>query len=401
MRVILHADMDAFYASVEQHDNPDLRGKPVIVGGASARGVVAAASYEARRFGVRSAMPGSVARRRCPDGIFLKPRMSRYQEVSRQVFEIMRDITPLVEGLSLDEAFLDISGSLRQFGNAKAVGEALRERVRGATGLAISIGIAPNKFVAKIASDIDKPNGFVIVQPEDVTGFLDPLPVRRLWGIGPKTLPRLEQTGFKTFQDIRRAAPGKLEALLGRQAERYRQLAAGKDQREVKPDRDDKSISHEQTYREDLVSLEQLEREILQQAEKVAARLRAKELSARTLTLKIRERDFTTHTRSTSMRPATQDTRALADKGRQLIRQWWQEHPGARIRLLGVGSSNFEAATQLGLFDSAPAGRDTRLDKLMDSVRDKFGNSAVRRGRLLEEHSRDQSGNDSETRGKG
>lgn len=397
MRVILHADMDAFYASVEQHDNPELKGKAVIVGGASARGVVAAASYEARRFGVRSAMPGTEARRRCPDGIFLKPRMARYQEVSRQVFAIMRDITPLVEGLSLDEAFLDISGSIRQYGSARAVGEALRDRVRETTGLAISIGIAPNKFVAKIASDIDKPQGFVVVEPNEVHPFLDPLPVQRLWGIGPKTLPRLTQAGFETFRDIRLAGGGKLEAVLGRQAERYRQLAAGDDDRPVKPERDDKSISHEQTYSEDLVSLAELEREILLQSEKVAARLRKNQLAARTLTLKIRERDFTTHSRSISMRPATQDTRALADKGRELIRRWWSEHPGARIRLLGVGSSNFETASQLGLFDSAPAGKNMRLDKLVDAVREKFGATAVRRGRLLG----DNSGEDEDSGHKG
>ncbi|MDX1454083.1 MAG: DNA polymerase IV [Gammaproteobacteria bacterium] len=382
-RVILHADMDAFYASVEQHDHPELRGKPVIVGGASARGVVAAASYEARQFGVRSAMPGREARRRCPDGIFVKPRMARYAEVSAQVFAAMRDITPEVEGLSLDEAFLDITGSLRQYGSVRAIGEQLRDAVRERTGLVVSIGIAPNKFVAKIASDIEKPAGFVIVGRDELQAFLDPLPVKRLWGLGPKTLPRLERAGLHTFRQLRESPAGVLEGILGKQAERYRQLAAGRDDRPVVAMRSDKSISHEQTYATDLATLAELERELLDMADKVATRLRAKGLAARTVQVKIREHDFRTHTRAVSLHPATQDTRALAARAQALLAEWWQARNGARIRLIGLGCSQFEPASQLNLFADAEAGRDSRLDQVVDSLRERFGDAAVTRGRLL------------------
>lgn len=382
-RVVLHADMDAFYASVEQHDNPALRGKPVIVGGSAARGVVAAASYEARTFGVHSAMPGREAARRCPDGIFIKPRMARYREVSNQVFAIMRDITPLVEGLSLDEAFLDITGSIRGYGSATKVGEALRDRVHETTGLVISIGIAPSKFVAKIASDIDKPGGFVVVPPRDVQDFLEPLPVKRLWGLGPKTLPRVEAAGITTIGALRDTPPAKLRALLGNRADHFQRLARGEDQRAVNPERDDKSISSEETFHTDLTDRAVLEREMLAMADTVARRLRKANLATGTVTVKIREADFTTHTRSRSFRPATQDSDAIYRTARSLLESWWREHADPAIRLLGVSAGKLGRAGQFSLFDDAPAARPGKVDSVMDDIRSRFGDSGLQRGRLL------------------
>lgn len=386
-RVILHADMDAFFASVEQHDQPELQGQPVIVGGTGGRGVVSAASYAARRFGIHSAMPTREARKRCPHGIFIAPRIRRYREVSAQVFAAMRSITPLVEGLSLDEAFLDITGSVKLFGGARQAGETLRDRVRAATGLGISIGIGPNKFVAKIASDLEKPAGFVLVPPQAVQAFLDPLPVARLWGLGPKTLPRVQEAGLHNFRDVRLARPDLLRALLGRQAERFRQLAAGIDERTVEPRREDRSVSAEETFEHDLRQLPALEAVLLALAEKVAGRLRRDNLLPRTLTLKIREADFTTHSRSRTFSPASHDTRVLFEQARRLLQAWWQEHPDAALRLLGVVASQFETAGQNDLFaDTDPQrGRDSRLDALVDSVRGRFGDNALVRARLLDD----------------
>lgn len=384
-RVILHADMDAFYASVEQRDRPELRGLPVIVGGTGPRGVVSAASYEARRFGVHSAMPTAQARQRCPDGVFLPVRMARYREVSAAVFDAMHSITPLVEGLSLDEAFLDITGSVKLFGGVEATGRALVERIHAATGLNVSVGIAPSKFVAKIASDLEKPAGFVVVPPARVQSFLDPLPVSRLWGLGPKTLPRVERAGFRTFRDVRTGSPERLRAVLGNQAERFRRLAAGIDDRNVEPAREEKSISAEETFATDLATLAELETVLLALAEKVAARLRRANLTARTVTVKIRERDFTTHTRSRTFQPASNETRVVHAQARALLKDWWREHPGAAIRLLGVGTSQFSEAVQPDLFTPMPQpGRATGVDALVDAIRERFGGRALVRGRLVD-----------------
>lgn len=382
--------MDAFFASVEQHDNPELKGQPVIVGGTGNRGVVSAASYEARRFGVHSAMPGREARQRCPDGIFLRPRMARYREVSGQVFEAMRTITPLVEGLSLDEAFLDITGSLKLFGSPRAIGETLRTRIREVTGLAVSIGIAPSKFVAKIASDLDKPAGFIVVAPHEVQPFLDPLPLKRMWGLGPKTLPKVESAGLHVFRDLRRAPEAKLRALFGNQAERFRQLAAGIDPRAVTPDREDKSVSAEETFEHDMSRLGDLETVLLALVEKVGSRLRRSQLVPRTVTVKIRERGFITHTRSRTFQPASNQTGVLLGEARALLRQWWQENPRAEVRLLGVGTSQFDREGQPDLFgDDAARARGKPLDSLVDAVRERFGTTALVRGRLLDTHEED------------
>ena len=382
-RVILHADMDAFFASVEQHDHPELRGRPVIVGGVGPRGVVSAASYEARRFGIHSAMPGREARQRCPQGVFLVPRFSRYREVSNRVFDAMRSITPLVEGLSLDEAFLDISASVKLFGGIRATGQALRSRVTAATGLNVSIGIAPSKFVAKIASDLEKPAGFVVVPPQALAAFLDPLPVKRLWGLGEKTLPRIERAGLRCFADVRKAPPELLRALLGNQAERFRRLASGVDDRPVEPDREDRSVSAEETVPVDLDRLDALEKVLLALSDKTASRLRAKSLLARTVTVKIRESDFTTHTRSRSFSPPSSDTSLLYHEARELLRGWWKQHGDTRIRLLGIGTSQFAESLQEDLFAAATTQPPRAVDQLVDAIRGRFGRDALLRGKLL------------------
>src|SRR5690606_14351447 len=257
-------------------------------------------------------------------------------------------------------------------------------RVHDATGLNVSIGIAPNKFVAKIASDLEKPAGFVIVPPGELNAFLDPLPVKRLWGLGEKTLPRVVPAGLAAFGDLRRARPELLRALFGNQAERFRQLASGIDTRAVQPDREDKSVSAEETFPVDLVRLDELEKVLLALADKMSARLRSKSLLARTLTVKIREADFTTHTRSRSFSPPSNDTTLLYREGRELLRGWWQGHPGARIRLLGIGTSQFADAVQNDLFSAGGAQAARPVDQLVDAIRGRFGSTALTRGKLLE-----------------
>lgn len=382
-RTVLHVDMDAFYASVEQHDNPRYRGRAVIVGGAAKRGVVCAASYEARRFGVRSAMSISEAQRRCPDGVYLPVRMARYQEVSRRIFAEFYRLTPLVEGLSLDEAFLDITASRQLFGAPLAVGAALKARIRDTTGLTASIGIGPNKLLAKFASELGKPDGLREIGAAQAVSVLDPLPVGDLWGIGRKTAPRLQRLGIRSIGDLRRAHPARLRSVLGRYAEHYQRLATGLDERPVIAAAADKSVSNETTFADDIADPGRLEVELLALTDSVSARLRRRKLTARTVTLKIREADFTTRTRSRSFDPPAQDTQTLFAIARRLLRDWQSANPDKPLRLLGVGTSNFAALEQLDMFPvSDTAGR---LDGTVDAVRSKFGMAALRRGRLLDD----------------
>ncbi|MGD8378690.1 MAG: DNA polymerase IV [Gammaproteobacteria bacterium] len=380
-RAIIHVDMDAFYASVEQLDNPELRGRPVIVGGTGERGVVAAASYEARRFGVRSAMPGREARKRCPDGVFLPVRMARYREMSAHVFACFHEVTPLVEGLSLDEAFLDVTASLRGK-TLEGLGRALKARIREQTGLTASLGLAPNKLVAKIASELDKPDGFCLVAPERAAEVLGPLPITAMWGIGPRTADRLHGAGIHTLQQLREAPAGLLEAHFGRYAERYRRLAAGIDERPVVADSEEKSISAEETWPTDRARGDELHARLLALCEEVAERVRRRGLKGGTLTLKIREADFTTHTRSRSFEPPTDSTAQIHALADELLDRWFEGHPGAALRLLGVGLSRFEERNQLDLFGHA--GEPDRLDRLVDEVRERFGGGALKRGRLVD-----------------
>lgn len=331
--------MDAFYASVEQNDHPELRGRPVMVGGGSARGVVAAASYEARQFGVRSAMPGRTARRLCPNGVFVKARFDRYREVSAQVFTIFRSHSELVEGLSLDEAYLDVSEAVRAGDDLLAIGREIKLEIARQTGLSASVGMAHNKLLAKLASDYDKPDGFVHVPPDQVRRFLDPLPVRRLWGIGPRTAERLHDAGIYTAGQLRRTAADVLTELFGPSGPDLARRASGEDDRPVKASRARRSISQESTFSEDQTSLEALRAVMDQQAAQVARSLQDKGLHARTVILKLRSSSFSTLTRSQTLAGYTRDSRLIADTAWSLLQAWADWHPSFAVRLIGVGVS--------------------------------------------------------------
>jgi DNA polymerase-4 len=310
-RKILHVDMDAFYASVEQRDDPCLRGKPLVVGGGSNRGVVAAASYEARKFGIRSAMPMREAHRRCPDLLRVKPRMSHYQAESKKIFAIFREYTPLVEGLSLDEAFLDITASITLFGDEVRIAREIKDKIRSQTALTASVGVAPNKLVAKIASDLDKPDGLSVVTEENMREILDPLPARVIPGIGRETLAKLKRIGVATIADLRQAEDRDLDPIFGKFTQRTRDRACGIDDRPVVASRPDKSISAEETFDTDLSDVKSMNRELLRLSERTTARLRAKELVAGTVQVKIRQSDFSTFTRQRSLRPPGNGTEQI------------------------------------------------------------------------------------------
>lgn len=383
-RTILHVDMDAFYASVEQRDNPELRGKPVVVGGGSNRGVVAAASYEVREFGVRSAMSMADARRRCPNLIRVQPRMAHYQAVSRQIFKVFREFTPIVEGLSLDEAFLDVTASRSLHGSGVEIARNIKQAIRDRTGLNASVGVAENKLVAKIASDLDKPDGLAVLTGDTVREKLDPLPVSVMPGIGQKTLARLHQLNIRSVADLRLAPDRDLVSIFGRFAQRTRERAAGIDNRPVVSSREEKSISAEETYDVDLGERGEMERELLRLAETTAQRLRKSALQAGTVQIKIRQPDFQTFTRQKSLQPPVNNTDQIYRVACELLGAWLENNPGTRVRLLGVGGSKLSPAEQRDLFtdDDAPAA-DT-VDQTVDDIRDRFGNSAVARARTLE-----------------
>lgn len=382
-RVILHVDMDAFYASIEQRDDPELRGKPVVVGGAS-RGVVAAASYESRVFGIRSAMPMAEARRRCPDLIRVAPRMAHYQAVSREIFGVFKEFTPLVEGLSLDEAFLDVTSSRRLFGNGRNIAVAIKNRVRERTGLTASVGVATNKLIAKIASDLDKPDGLVVVAEDRVHDVLDPLPVSVIPGIGKQTLSRLHAIGVRTIAELRCAPDRELEPVFGRFTRKTRERASGIDDRPVVASRAEKSISNEQTYDTDLCDRRDLQRQLLRLTERTASRLRKAALCAGTVQVKIRQSDFKTFTRQKRLRPPGNGTDQIYAVARELLDAWLNGNPDARIRLLGVGCSSLAPAEQPDLFGNAYTSPASDFDRTVDEIRDRFGSDSVTRARTLD-----------------
>jgi DNA polymerase IV len=382
-RAILHVDMDAFYASVEQRDQPELRDRPVLVGGLGGRGVVAAASYEARRFGVRSAMPVREAIRLCPDAVCIEPRTGHYRKVSRQIFAIFEQFTPLVEGLSLDEAFLDISDSRAKLLDASKIAVAVKQQIRSQTGLTASVGVAPNKLVAKIASDLEKPDGLVVVGEGDVQALLDPLPVRKLFGLGAKTSARVEAIGIRTLGQLRRAPAAQLRPIFGRYAERIRQRAAGQDDRDVITHTDEKQISAEETFDVDITDQTALHRILLRLADRVCGRLRQRELLAGCVTVKIRRSDFTTVTRQRRIEPPSHETRLITDLARLLLRDWLASQPRVALRLLGIGASELSGIRQPDLFATEGPVRTSRLDETVDEIREKYGIAALTRGSAL------------------
>lgn len=385
-RSILHVDMDAFYASIEQRDHPELKGEPVVVGGGANRGVVAAASYEARAFGIRSAMPMAAALRRCNRLIRVSPRMSHYKKTSTVIFAIFREFTPLVEGLSLDEAFLDVTASVRLFGSPEKIAAEIKQRILGDTELTASVGIAENKLVAKIASDLDKPDGLTIITPASYRKKLDPLPVSVIPGIGRETLQRLSAIGVSSVRDLRVADNRDLEPIFGRFTQKTRARASGIDARPVVPSREEKSISAEETYDRDLSKHADMERELLRLTERTAGRLRKAFLSAATVQIKLRRADFTTVTRQRSIKPPTNGTDQIFAIVRELLRTWLADNPGVKIRLLGVGGSNLSPVAQPDLFAADKARSPSVIDETVDEIREKFGSSSLGRARILDRH---------------
>ena len=381
-RTILHVDMDAFYAAVEQRDRPELRGKPVIVGanplGGRGRGVVSTASYEARRFGVGSAMPISEAYRLCPKGVYLPVDMEKYAQVSRQVMGILRRFTDVVEPISIDEAFLDVTGSRRVFGSGEEIARRLKDAVRRETELTASVGVAGSKLVAKIASDLRKPDGLVVVAPGGEAAFLSPLPIRRLWGVGPKTEERLAKLGVQTIGDLAALDPSLLERRMGSHGHDLLRLARGEDDRPVVAEREEaKSIGHEHTYDVDTADPARLRQTLLGLADAVAGRLRRHGLKGRTITLKYRDEDFNTKTHAETLPTPTDSGNDIFHVAERLLAD---VHGRKKVRLLGIYASGFGAADgQLDLFDEGPA----PADLVRDTIKERFGEGAVTRASLL------------------
>jgi DNA polymerase-4 len=382
-RAILHVDMDAFYASVEALDDPTLRGKPLIVGGTGGRGVVAAASYEVRKYGVHSAMPMREALRLCPHAVCVRPRFERYHGISKVVFGVFHEFTPLVQGLSLDEAFLDVTHSQAALGSAESIAASIKRRIFERTQLTASVGVAPNKLVAKIASDLRKPDGLVLVPESQVAAVLDPLSIRKLFGIGNKTAPQLEHIGIRTLRDLRLAPDAILRPVFGRYVSQVKARAAGIDDRPVIADRDEKQISSEETFETDLKDRRAMHAELAALADRTAGRLRTQGWLAERVVVKIRRGDFKTYTRQRAIKPPTQETRPIAAAAAGLLDEWLKLQPRAAIRLLGVGATDLTSSSQLDLFAVPESARNQHLDAAIDGIRAKFGTAALARGSSL------------------
>ncbi len=426
MRDIIHLDLDAFYASVEILDDPTLAGKPVIVGGSERRGVVCAASYEARKFGIHSAQPTATAKRLCPHGIFLPLRMERYKALSGEVFAIYRRYTPLVEALSIDEAFLDVTGSVRLFGAPADIARRIRASVREETGLTVSAGVASSKLLAKIASDMNKPDGLTVVPQGKEREFLAPLPVEKLWGVGKVTRDAFHRMGVRTIGDLSGIPEETLARKFGKSGVQLRRLAQGIDDREVECDSEAKSIGHEETFQEDLTDMESIRKELLSLASRVASRMRRHDAKGKTVTLKVKYRDFTLITRAVTLERATDDGGEIYRAVLPLLQK--TEVGGRPIRLLGISLSRLSGGEgkagspvgtsgpgdpggpgeQLSLFAGpiaiikAPAQSTTltqaspakpspspekkdRLNRAVDRIREKFGKKGIRPAALLDE----------------
>lgn len=384
MQDILHIDMDAFFAAIEVMDNPNLRGKPVVIGApANQRGVVSTASYEARKFGIHSAMPSRTAGKLCPHAIFLPPRFNRYEQISGQVMKVIESFTPLVEQVSVDEAFMDVRGALRRWKNSTELALALKDRIRKQVGLTASVGVAPNKFLAKLSSDLQKPDGLTVV-PEgekDIAQFLAPLPLTKIWGVGRKTAARLESFGLRTIHDVQSSSLRHLSTVLGPLwAQHVYDLAFGRDDRPVVTEYEAKSISSEHTFDEDCSNADVVRQTLIEQAEHVGGRLRRSEKKARVGHIKVRFEDFRTITRQASFARATSSDRALMACALGLLEKEKISEP---VRLLGFGVSGFDADDrdgQLYLFQEKADARDDRVDAAVDLLREKFGREIIRRG---------------------
>ena len=344
--------------------------------------MVAAANYEVRKFGVYSAMPMGEALRRCPHAICIRPRMSRYQELSRRVFEIFHEYTPEVEGLSLDEAFLDVTASLRLLGPADEMALRIKQDIHRHTGLTASVGLSENKLLAKIASDLNKPDGFCRIGADNLRAVVDPLPIQRLFGVGPKTLARVHAAGIRSFGELRQASDETVWRLFGKEGATMRARAAGIDDRPVIAERDEKSISAEETFAQDIRSQSQLQAHVTQLADRTGARLRAAQLMASVVTLKIRRSDFATFTRQQTVEPATHDTATLLAVAKALLAAWRTDYPDWSVRLLGVGVSHLNPATQGDLFAGETV-KNARQDAAVDQIRQRFGAKGIVRGGLL------------------
>jgi DNA polymerase-4 len=386
-RAIIHVDMDAFYASVEQRDRPELRGLPVIVAGLGPRGVVSTCSYEARRFGVRSAMPTAQARRLCPDGVYLWPDLTRYEEVSCQVFEIFHEVTPLVEGLSLDEAFLDVTASQRLLGSVETMAWRIKEAIRERTGLNASVGMGPNKLLAKLASEISKPDGFRRIASDCAAAELAPLPVGRLWTVGMVTEQALHRLGIRTMGELAACDTARLASALGRQAGALQALARGEDERSVEPEQAEQSIGAEHTFDVDLAELAMAEAWLLRHCERIAARARQRGLQGSTVTVKLREPPFVTHTRQAQLPSPSASASELYGLARGLLNAWWKSQQRPRLRLLGVNLSGFAVKPQQDLFDVAPEQRVA--DQLQDRINSRFGTGSLVRAGVLKTRQQD------------
>ena len=382
---IIHLDMDAFYPAVEVLDNPDLKGKPVIVGGRKKRGVVSSASYEARRFGVHSAQPIATAMRLCPKAVFLGGRMRRYKEVSNQIFEVFGRFTPLVEPLSIDEAFLDVTGSKRLLGGAVEIAKMVKEVVLEEVGLTVSAGVAPSKFVAKIASDMDKPDGLTVVLSGKVREFLDPLPIKKMWGVGKVTQKVLAQLNIHTFKDLRLSRRDVLERRFGDRGAKMHLLSMGIDERDVVPEHDAKSVGHEKTFMEDIMDLDDAKKELLALATKVASRMRREQVTGKTVSLKVKYNDFKQITRAATLPSPTDDGSEIYSVVCDLLKK---SEVGKRpVRLLGVSLSQLSfvgSEGQLSLFcDDQSFQKRKELNVALDSIHQKHGEKSVRPGTLF------------------
>ena len=377
--MILHVDMDAFFASVEQLDNPKLAGKCVIVGGLSGRGVVSAANYEARKFGIHSAMPMYLARQKCPDGIFLHPRIERYSEISEKIMALLEEFSPLVEPVSIDEAYMDISGCERLHGDPGTIGSAVKKKIRDTVFLGCSIGIAPNKFLAKIASDINKPDGLTIVMPEQALLFTESIPIGKVPGVGKATFKELEQTGIKVLGDVKRYPLDMLVKKLGKYGYSLLELSSGSDDSPVVPFSRSKSISCETTLEKNTCDKIFLNKYILEHAEDIGKQLRSKGLRAKSVVLKIKDAGFRQFTRSITLRTPVNSSRAIYKEAVTLLNSYEIDK---EIRLIGVGVSGLVQASvpvQINLFDEEKKknGKWEKVDRALDDIEKKFGKNAV------------------------